>query len=375
MLHLNLPAPKDGRWTIFWRRTRWLLLGIPAPELLMTFAFAQWSSAKRSRAEMRSLGNPDSKWTMVHAFYADMGGFLLCTPDAGSFPITARQLKYLIRRGYLSLPDISKEEIWDKSKADKVAKILAILQTSWLGTQTLARAIQGLPITPLELFTLAVALNSLTTLWLWLNKPLDVGSPTVLTIQTNVATILVQAGHTAKEPFCDTPLDFIEPGIYQSRSWNETLLRWIVHQGIQSRPIHRIPNDRDWLPLNLSQNLALALPVSIFASIHFCGWNFSFPTYGELILWRAAVSVIWSLLLVYGTSEVVLFWKSKYTKTSLEIGGAYKRNWPWSLLFHVPATVYFCLRVLLMIEVVVSLRSLPEKAFVNVRWSGFIPHF
>ena len=82
MLHLNLPAPNDNSWTIFWRRTRWLLLGIPAPELLMTFAFAQWSSARRSRAEMCRVGNTDGKWTMVHAFYADMGGFVLHTPDA-----------------------------------------------------------------------------------------------------------------------------------------------------------------------------------------------------------------------------------------------------------------------------------------------------
>ena len=80
-LHLNLPAPNDGPWTIFWRRTRWLLLGIPAPELLTAFAFTQWSSAGRSRAEMRRIGNTDSKRIMVLAFYADMGGFVLYTPD------------------------------------------------------------------------------------------------------------------------------------------------------------------------------------------------------------------------------------------------------------------------------------------------------
>ena len=331
-----------------------------------------------------------------HLYLSD--GLYCCTSNSGCFPITARQLKYLIQKSYLSLPTISEKEIWDKSKADKVAKILAIFQTSWLGTQTLARAIQHLPITPLELFTLAVALNLLSTLWLWLNKPLDVGSPTVLTLDTSIAVILAQAGRIVKEPCRDTPLDFIESEIYQSRSWNERVLHWILHQGIQSRPMLRtdpcfplwlchgpgisiltcclgIPNDRDWQPLNLSQNLALALPVSIFASIHFCGWNFSFPTYTELILWRVAVSLIWSLLLVYGISEVVLFWKSKYTKTSLEIGRAYKRTWPWALFFHIPAGIYFCMRLLLVVEVVVSLRSLPEDAFVNIQWSGFIPHF
>ena len=81
MLHLNLPAPGDSGRSIFLRKVRWLLLGVFAPELPMLFAFAQWASAKRSVLEMRNLGFTNVEWTLVHAFYADSGGFLLQPSD------------------------------------------------------------------------------------------------------------------------------------------------------------------------------------------------------------------------------------------------------------------------------------------------------
>lgn len=71
---------------------------------------------------------------------------------------------------------------------------------------------------------------------------------------------------------------------------------------------------------------------------------------------------------------MVLFWKSGYTKTSLELANRYKRTWPRSLFFHVPAAIYFNGRLLLIIGVIVSLRSLPEKAFVKTHWTDFLPH-
>ncbi|MCJ1353883.1 MAG: hypothetical protein MMC33_003870 [Icmadophila ericetorum] len=239
MLHLNLPGPTDDFWTIFWRRIRWLLLGILAPELLMLFAFAQWASAKRSVTEMHELGFTRPKWSLVHAFYADSGGFLLDPLDTRAFPITAKQLQYLVRQDFLDIPTISEKEIWDKSKADKFAKTVAILQATWLATQIIIRAVEHLPITPLELFSLALAFTSLSTQWFWLSKPLNVASPTTLTPKTSIAAILIQAGDAAKEPFRTSPLDFVERDIYQSSIWSTTVLSWILCRGLQTRPMQR----------------------------------------------------------------------------------------------------------------------------------------
>jgi hypothetical protein len=114
MLHLNVPAVEDSDFTLFIRRFKWFIWGILSPELVMLFAGGQWASAKRSVAEMKeiSIGN----WSMVHAFYADSGGFVLQTPDYPHFPISAKQLQYLVRNGYMEAPTLTRKEIWDKSK-------------------------------------------------------------------------------------------------------------------------------------------------------------------------------------------------------------------------------------------------------------------
>jgi hypothetical protein len=46
-----------------------------------------------------------------HAFFADMGGFVLQSPDFPPFPVDSQQMLYLVREGYISFPDVDKETI------------------------------------------------------------------------------------------------------------------------------------------------------------------------------------------------------------------------------------------------------------------------
>lgn len=130
MLHLNIPSQKDTFWNIFWRKARWLLLGVVAPEVPMLFAAGQWASAKRSVKAMRDIGFDEEEWSLEHAYYADSGGFELRTAEREAIPITAKQVHYLIEHNIITLPRVTKKEIWDKSNADKVAKFLACFQTA-----------------------------------------------------------------------------------------------------------------------------------------------------------------------------------------------------------------------------------------------------
>ena len=59
---------------------------------------------------------------MKHAFFADMGGFLLQTTDEVPFPIDAKQLYYLLANDYLEYPSIDLVEIDDKNKTDGFAR-------------------------------------------------------------------------------------------------------------------------------------------------------------------------------------------------------------------------------------------------------------
>lgn len=79
------------------------------------------------------------------------------------------------------LPEISKEYIKDKSKADHLAKVLVIAQASWLILQVIMRWASRLPVTALELNTLAHSICALLVYSLWWDKPLDIQDPTLLT--------------------------------------------------------------------------------------------------------------------------------------------------------------------------------------------------
>lgn len=112
------------------------------------------------------------EWTMTHNFFGSTGGFVFeigpgfeSDPERGSaghflppecprrLTLTARGMALLARCG--RLPNIAKAEITDKSKANDLAKALVMIQASWMLVQVLARLIARLPVTLLEVNTIA----------------------------------------------------------------------------------------------------------------------------------------------------------------------------------------------------------------------------
>ena len=168
MLHLNLPAETDSNLTVLVRKTKWFIMAMLAPELLMLFAEGQWAAAKRSVDDMRAIGI--THWTMVHAFHAESGGFVLDVPDGKGFPITARQIYYLVEKRYIDAPAISAEEIVDKSKADSFAKVVAGAQAGWFAVQIISRGIERLVVSLLELSTICLMTCSAATLFFLVAK-------------------------------------------------------------------------------------------------------------------------------------------------------------------------------------------------------------
>ncbi|KAI8629832.1 hypothetical protein F5Y19DRAFT_464492 [Xylariaceae sp. FL1651] len=365
MLHLNLPAKDDTIRTQCLRRLRWTFLSILCPEMPILFAFAQLSSARQSVEEMKKLPNPP-EWSITHGFYADSGGFIFEAVGSPPFPVTAKQMLYLLSNNYIDPPTITRSDLKDRSKADSLTKGLTFFQTGWLMLKFVGCAAQGLSITPFELFTSAVVLCSLVSLFLWWNKPLDIGEPTLVLSKYDMATILAAAGEAAKAPYVDTPLDFIEPDVYWSRKWFPFVLETVLKLGLQAR----IPNDRDFRPRNFEENYYLGCPVCIFSAIHFLGWSIDFPTHAELILWRINSIVIFGSLVVYGVSEMVGFRRAQYNISSMELLGSYKKRLPWCLIFLILGTLYFVSRMVLLVEAVISLRDLPEIAFLDAMETG-----
>lgn len=124
--------------------------------------------------------------------------------------------------------------------ADKFAKAIAVFQILWFLAQMVARGIQRLPITLLELATITIITCTGATFFFWFHKPLNVEIPTALTTNATIAEILKDGGEEAQVPFQDTSLDFVEPLSYTSYQMPFNSI-W----GVQQRPLPRIPNDRD----------------------------------------------------------------------------------------------------------------------------------
>ncbi|KAH9207132.1 hypothetical protein DL95DRAFT_314227, partial [Leptodontidium sp. 2 PMI_412] len=89
------------------------------------------------------------KWTITHGFFALIGGFDV-KEEFKSYRINSAGIADLIARGHRVII-VDKETINNKSKADIVIKGITCLQSLWLIVSSLARAFQGLLITPLEL--------------------------------------------------------------------------------------------------------------------------------------------------------------------------------------------------------------------------------
>ncbi|KAK0743457.1 hypothetical protein B0T18DRAFT_185082 [Schizothecium vesticola] len=219
-LHLNIPPANSSQRFLFWRKTKWILVSIFAPEIVVYVAWAQRQRVAMLSNQLAEIFSEEAEkdptlrrkhdWTTTHSWYAYMGGFAIDTqqgqedlpgeyiPGSPRLALNRKAVRILARSGML--PDISRESINDKSKADALAKFLAITQASWLILQCVMRFSYRLPVTALELNTLAHAVCALLVYALWWEKPLDIAEPTMLTEEWApglAASLWVCSGDTA----------------------------------------------------------------------------------------------------------------------------------------------------------------------------------
>ncbi|KAI9790322.1 MAG: hypothetical protein M1833_001959 [Piccolia ochrophora] len=406
VLCLNLPAPGDTEWGNFRRKCYLASLGIVGPEFILQLSMGQWTSACSSVKEFRRSGY--DQWTMSHAFLADMGGFTLHTPDWPPFPLNSKQLHYLVINKYIEYPEVNKKDIADKNKNDGFARVLTVLQTLWFFLDCVGRGAQGLELTTFELTALSFILCTLGTWFFWAHKPSDVGTGLSVHTDVTIAQILLNAGDDARDPYHNTPLDFVSR---KNWSWNLYWSFWmniLRKMGIsfapKVRPINRIPND-NFPELSLPMMFVLFLFQSTFAAIHFVGWNLWFPSRPEQWLWRASTCVIMGSVIVTwfvhmctlglaGALGKCLARRPPGEKTPQHwigtrhvhrIANRLRNNsadrdpaFNVSLRTLVPVTfaaaVYCFARAYFLVENVAGLRAQPESTYATVEWFDFVPH-
>ncbi|KAK5652049.1 hypothetical protein OQA88_10952 [Cercophora sp. LCS_1] len=120
---------------------------------------------------------------MAHAFFANMGGFTLRRlplemNDRGEPHVGTPTAELVCKLEDLRDPGIfevpSEQDIMDKSHSDIITKLLAVIQSTWLVVQSIARYNRGLAISELELITMAFVICAFVMYCFWWNKPFNV---------------------------------------------------------------------------------------------------------------------------------------------------------------------------------------------------------
>lgn len=385
VLTLNVPARDTTYWAFTRTKLKWMTVALFGPEGLFGVAGGQWSYA---RIGVKAFRNAGIEWTMRQSFFADMGGIRVKLAD-DEFPVNSTHLLVLVKLGLVKLSAITPEAIDDRSKTDGLAKLFTILQTAWFILQCVARLTQNIGITSLELSTMAFVVCTMGTNIMWWSKPKDVFIPIVLEMDYTLEDLLSMVGPEVVDARAEarnwkwSPLekfDNLRPNFFDD-IWMVVVDPFMVVSGKktavsqkeqQMRSKMCFHNDRlpplkrDWL----LTCLGLALSLS-FSAVYVAGWNISLPTRVETVIWRVCIAGTLATVGAYWIIDLAIELRErKKEKTE-------KKPVPPEkvAMGAVVAVAYVVIRMFILIEPFVALRSLPPTAFQTVNWTGFIPHF
>lgn len=110
-------------------------------------------------------------WSMIQGFCIQMDGLQLRTRDDWEYTVSSKNVAPLIEAGVIRPGDLDEETIEDRAKADAAAKLFAVLQSSWVLVNILSRAAYHLPISPIEIATVAYVICAAFSYGLWWYMP------------------------------------------------------------------------------------------------------------------------------------------------------------------------------------------------------------
>ncbi|KAI0198855.1 hypothetical protein F4808DRAFT_472512 [Astrocystis sublimbata] len=347
VLHLNVPGLKDGPWEIAIRKAKWMAITILFPEFIFSKAICDLRLALYDLREFdkQARGNYHQNWTITHAHLANMGGVVYQARYEWYQPLTGVMLgsRYTWDEHPLLGFILDKKDIEDKRKADLLLRSLTVLQASWVIVTAIARSASGLPVSQLEIATSAFSLFAAATYTACWWKPKDVSKP----------IRIHQVGFGRQEARTSNITQRLGLRLTNLSEAKSVLL------DLNNCQIP-IPNDTVWMEGKTPFIYTLmACSSFIFGGIHLIAWNFEFPSYPELILWRVSSLISSVLPLVplglnlyfsYRMNTIdkrFLHWLSENLKPLEALQGPF-----WE-----------------------SLKSAPKGIYENTLWTRFLPNF
>lgn len=218
LLHMDVPPRNTSvaRCTI--RKIRTWAITILAPELIFVAAANQLADAKilqkvcnkaqktrdaessepelwlsqrtRPLEQVENLDHVDlhpihNEWTLSQCFCVISGGLVVQTQDQWIHTIQPRNIKRFIMAGIVHCSDFRDQDIEDRAKADSFAKFFTVCQSTWFLCNVITRWAYDLPVSPIELSTVAYVACAILIYGVWWYKPKDMGTSIAVHLRCN----------------------------------------------------------------------------------------------------------------------------------------------------------------------------------------------
>lgn len=305
--------------------------------------------------------------------------------------LTPTAFKTLIVSGRLEYPDISEEDINDRSKGDGISKSMALFQLFWFMMQIFIRSHYGLTTTFIEWTTVTLCLVSGYTYYFWMSKPFNAHFPIILRISgpegglmdgvnepINTENRETSAGKSCL-PHCSPSLT--SPLFSAAHYFIPTI--WDAIEGIvDSRDDHPLATGPVALfPRSNMESTATIFYVPptpkidhegilMYPFAFFIGavngfpallWLHPFPSHIEHILWRVGTCC-----------SMLPFFAGIYYKRIPMIKDLNASN---LLLFKTCLVwIHYFGRIIFLVICITTLRDLPDKTLRTVEWIDLLPH-
>jgi hypothetical protein len=126
-----------------------------------------------------------------------MGGFVLRTRDGVQFFLNTKRIRWLLEHDVISTAEfedkfvLESKAIDDRNKSDIVMRTIALAQAIWFCVNIIARGLQGLAVTTLEVTTVGIIVDSILVYYFWKDKPADVESAEVIEITMTLHEVVI----------------------------------------------------------------------------------------------------------------------------------------------------------------------------------------
>ena len=385
VLHLNIPPANSSKWRTFLHKSKWWVFCTFVPDGVAVGAYNQWRCARKSVSDMKKRL---PWWTVAHGFYAEMGGFRVYEDTTGTwYNFRAAQLSWLAQENLITIPTVSAEDIYDRSTAGALGKSIACAQSAWFLFQTIARVAQHLPISTLELATLPFIGCTWLSYWFWWAKPMDM--ETFTTIHVNQLPPEQLCRLAKATCYCGETSDWYRPSVKEAHPYQWDYFFWEKPMNIKTFTIEKVSHllvdevyclvmntsaqakASDWHREAINEThsadwehvdfLVLLIIGTLFNGLHLAAWDFQFPSPTEALMWKIAVFAMLGAEFLW---IPIAFAFRCFPQHSIA------KNIPYYIL----SVTYITARFYLITEAFAGLRTLPQKAFATVNWTGYFPH-